>query len=131
MRRETLQRRKKVLSLCLRGYTPSEVAEALGVSRQTVYNDIFRMREGEEWKKFFVLELRDLISLRSAQRMKELWKLALSAESEWVRAYTLKQLRLEDMLLLQMEKFYRQFGDIDMGEVERLQEMMDELMKTV
>ena len=46
-RTKVLQRRRDVTSLLVRGFPPSEIAEALSLPRQTVYNDIRVIRSGK------------------------------------------------------------------------------------
>jgi len=115
MRPETLERRRKVLSLYLRGYSPADISEMLGIARQTVYNDIFRMKKerSEELNAHFAFELHELLCMRSEQRLKELWRIVLSTESDWVRVYSLRQLRLEDSFLLRVGKFFERNGEVD------------------
>lgn len=48
MESDTLARRKNVITLITRGFSPTEIAEALNTSRETVYNDLRAIRESVE-----------------------------------------------------------------------------------
>lgn len=104
MESETLARRKNVITLISRGYSPTEIAEALNTSRDTVYNDLRAIRKSVEpelighTKK----EILHSIIMTRATRIKELWRSVSESESGWVKIQAIKQLRLEDMLLLKI-----------------------------
>ena len=104
MESETLARRKNVITLTTRGFSPTEIAEALNTSRETVYNDLRAIRESVEpelighTKK----EILHGIIMTRAARIKELWRSLSESENAWVRIQAIKQLRLEDMLLLKI-----------------------------
>ena len=104
MESEILARRKNVITLITRGYSPTEIAEALNTNRETVYNDLRTIRESVEpelighTKK----EILHSIVMTRATRIKELWRSLSETESGWVRIQAIKQLRLEDMFLLKI-----------------------------
>ena len=104
MESDTLARRKSVITLITRGFSPTEIAEALNTSRETVYNDLRAIRESVEpellghTKK----EILHSIIMTRAARIKELWRSVSESESGWVKIHAIKQLRLEDMLLLKI-----------------------------
>lgn len=66
----------------------------------------------------FAFRLHQLLRLRANQCLKELWKVVLNTDNDWVRLCALKQLRLGDLLLVRAERLHhhlKQEKEVDEG----------------
>jgi hypothetical protein len=99
---KVMERRKEIASLMVRGFSPGEIAEFLGISRDTVYNDIREIRSGKHdalnmhTQREFVSQL----LLNTRERTRSLWRIADGAESEYIQLLALKELRIQDQVIL-------------------------------
>jgi hypothetical protein len=97
-RTKVLQRRRDVTSLLVRGFVASEIAEALNLPRQTVYNDIRVIRSGknEALYAFTKSEINAQLHLNVLARGRKLWEVVDNTPSDYTRVYALKEHRLND-----------------------------------
>ena len=104
MNSETLQRRKDIITLVARGFSQTEIAEALKVPAETVYNDMREIRNSTcaELVGHTKKEILQTILLGRAARVKELWRTVSETDSGWVKVHALKNLRNEDTLLMKL-----------------------------
>ena len=113
---KVLERRKEVASLMVRGLTPSEIAEVLGISRDTVYNDIREIRSGKH-DALSIHAQKEMVShllLNARERTRSLWRIADGAESEYIQLLALKELRIQDQAILKnLSKILRATGPQD------------------
>ena len=97
-RTEVLQRRREVTTLLVRGVSPGEIAERLGVRRRTIYNDIRAVRSGRN-EALVAHSRREIVAqlyLNAQARSRYLWNLADTAKSEYVMVRVMHELRLND-----------------------------------
>ena len=101
-RTKVLERRMRVTTLLVRGVPPGEIAEILGVPRETVYNDIRFIRSGrsEELKGLSRCTMVSMLHLNARERTKELWKVVDEADSDYVKLLALRELRIHDHTVL-------------------------------
>jgi transposase-like protein len=95
---KVFERRRAVTSMLVRGATPSEIAEALQVKRETVYNDIRVIRTGKN-ESLFSHTRKEIIAqlfLNARERMRYLWKTAEETEKDYVKVRAMMELRLND-----------------------------------
>ena len=95
---KVFERRRAVTSMLVRGATPSEIAEALQVKRETVYNDIRVIRTGKN-ESLFSHTRKEIIAqlfLNARERMRYLWKTAEETEKDYVKIRAMMELRLND-----------------------------------
>ena len=104
MNPETLQRRKDVITLLSRGFSQSEIADALKIPAETVYNDLREIRNSTcaELVGHTKKEILQSVLLSRAARVKELWRTVTETDSGWVKVHALKSLRNEDTLLIKL-----------------------------
>ena len=100
---EILERRRKVTSLLVRGLSPGEIAQVLNVPRETIYNDIriIRSRKNEELVAHSRRETIIQLILNVHERTKQLWDIVHKTESQYVKLMALKELRVQDELILE------------------------------
>ena len=108
-RTKVLQRRRDVTSLLVRGFPPSEIAEALDLPRHTVYNDIRVIRSGknEALSAYTQSEINAQLHLNVLARSRKLWDIVDNTPSDYTKVYALKEHRLKD------EKIVRKLSPID------------------
>ena len=101
-RTKVLERRREVTSMLVRGVSPGEIAEILDVPRQTVYNDIRAVRSGrnEALIAHTRREITAQLYLNAQERARSLWRIADTAQSDYVRVLALKELRLQDQCIV-------------------------------
>ena len=100
-RTKVLERRREVTTLLVRGVPPGEIAEMLGVPRETVYNDIRAVRSGRN-PALAAHSRREIVAqlyLNVQARIRRLWHLADTANSEHVQVRALHELRLNDQYI--------------------------------
>jgi DNA-binding transcriptional MerR regulator len=104
MNPETLQRRKDIITLLARGFSMTEIAEALKIPTDTVYNDMREIRNSTcaELVGHTKKEILQTVLLSRAARVKELWRTVSESDSGWVKVHALKSLRNEDTLLMKL-----------------------------
>jgi hypothetical protein len=106
-RTKVYQRRREVTSLMVRGFSPSEIAEVLKVTRHTIYNDVRVIRSG----KYDALiahtraEITAQLYLNAMERAKQLWRIIDEGEKGYVKVQALRELRLGDEHILGKLKF--------------------------
>ena len=97
-RTKVLERRREVTTLLVRGISPGEIAEILGIKRRTVYNDIRAVRSGRN-PALVAHSKREIVAqlyLDAQARKRYLWNLADTAKSEYVMVRTMHELRMND-----------------------------------
>jgi len=101
-RTNVLERRKDVTRLLVRGYTPSEIAKGLKISRETVYNDVRHIRSGqnEDLAEHGRKQMLAQVMLNARARVKELWSVVEKSESPYVKLLALRELRIHDQQVL-------------------------------
>ena len=99
---QVFERRRQVSPLLIQGCTPAEVAEMLQVDLTTVYNDIRVVRSGRnpELSMKSVSEIFAQVLLNDGARRKALWREANGADSSTVRVFALREMRLQDAMIL-------------------------------
>ena len=104
MQPETLQRRKDIITLLSRGFSQTEIAEALKIRPDTVHNDMREIRNSTcaELVGHTKREILQTVLLGRAARVKELWRTVTETDSGWVKVHALKGLRNEDTLLMKL-----------------------------
>jgi DNA-binding CsgD family transcriptional regulator len=109
MRPETLRRRKEIITLLSRGFSQTEIAEALNIPAETVYNDTREIRNSTcaELLGHTRKEILHTALMTRAARVKELWRTVSETDSGWVKVHALKSLRNEDMFLLKVISLLR------------------------
>jgi DNA-binding CsgD family transcriptional regulator len=107
MRPEPLKRRKDIITLLARGFSQTEIAEALNIPAETVYNDMREIRASTcaELLGHTKKEILQTVLLTRAARVKELWRTVAETDSGWVKVHALKDLRNEDALLMKLVPF--------------------------
>ena len=101
-RMEVWQRRREVTSLIVRGLTSGEIAVALGISPETVYNDTRVIKSGgnEALNAHTRNELNAQLYLNAKERIRELWRMFENATTESIQLRVLQELRLNDERIL-------------------------------
>ena len=97
-RTEVLQRRLKVSSLKIRGYSVAEIAQALNTTIDTVHNDTRVILSGKN-KAILKHTMKEMIAqlhLNARERTKYLWRIVEEAEKHYVKVQALRELRLND-----------------------------------
>jgi DNA-binding transcriptional MerR regulator len=109
MNPETLQRRKDIITLLSRGFSQTEIADALKIPAETVYNDMREIRNSTcaELVGHTKKEILQTVLLTRSARVKELWRTVSESDSGWVKVHALKSLRNEDMFLLKVISLLR------------------------
>jgi len=112
-RTNVLERRKDVTRLLVRGYTPSEIAKGIGVSRETVYNDVRYIRSGrnEDLSEYGRKQMLAQVMLNARERVKELWSVVEKSESPYVKLLALRELRIHDQQTLNHIFLFTQIGE--------------------
>ena len=101
-RMQVWQRRRKITSLIVRGFTSGEIAEALGISRDTVYNDnrVIKSGDNEDLNAHCRNELNAQLYLNVKERIRELWRMFENATTESIQIRIMQELRLNDERIL-------------------------------
>ena len=101
-RTKVLKRRREVTTMMVRGISPSEIAEILDVPRQTIYNDMraIRSTRNEALLAHARHEIVAQMVVNIQARWRFLWNLAENAKSEHVKVQAMRELRLNDMLMV-------------------------------
>ena len=97
-RTKVLERRREVTSFLVRGISPGEIAEMLGVPRQTIYNDIRVIRSGKN-EALIAHSRRDTFAqlyLTAQERARRLWPIVDGDGPDYVKIRALRELRLQD-----------------------------------
>ena len=112
-RTNVLERRKDVTRLLVRGYTPSEIAKGLKISRETVYNDVRYIRSGanEDLAEHGRKQMLAQVMLNARARVKELWSVVEKSESPYVKLLALRELRIHDQQTLNHIFLFTQIGE--------------------
>jgi len=97
-RTKVQERRLEVTTLLVRGVSPAEIAQALEVSRHTIYNDIRYIRSGRN--EALALHTRnEIVSqlyLNAQARARFLWQTAENTDRDYVKVTAMRELRLND-----------------------------------
>ena len=74
-RMQLQERRRKITTLLVRGVSPGEISEILGLPRDTVYNDMRVIRSGgnEELVAHSRREVLAQVLLNARERTRQLW----------------------------------------------------------
>ena len=101
-RMEVWQRRREVTSLTVRGLTPGEIAVALEIDPNTVYNDIRVISSGdnEALNAHCRNELNAQLYMNVKARIRELWRMFENATTESIQIRIMQELRLNDERIL-------------------------------
>ncbi len=101
-RTEVWKRRREITSLIVRGFAPGEIAEALGISCDTVYNDnrVIKSGDNEHLNAHCRNELNAQLYLNVKERIRELWRMFENATTEYIALRIMQELRLNDERIL-------------------------------
>ena len=126
---ECLQRRLKVSSLKIRGYSAAEIAQALNTTIDTVNNDTRVILSGKNKAllKHTRKEALAQLHLNANERAKYLWRIVEDAEKDQVKVNALRELRLND------EKILRMLSELDRDSIEEDEDDLskEEMVKQV